>query len=556
MKTICRIKTLIFNDGTEYEVSPKDIVVFVGANNSGKSQSLKDINKAFINPSLNIVVKRIEFEIDGTDKFEQTLKTLSSFNKQNGNYNGYGYSIHVSFLGHLTTSSFGGFDQLARFFVKQLDTRDRLSQCGPVGVIDRDEPKTHPLHYLVNDAVLRKKINKCFYEAFGEHLQVERYGGKNNFLRICDGVKRLAGTDVSLDDELDNATKTLDSYPKLHEQGDGMVSFTGVLLSLLIENYSVFLIDEPESFLHPPQARVLGTEIPELLGNRQAFISTHSEHFLKGLLEVAQDRIKVVRISRDGNTNDFSFIKTEDIAKIWKDTLLRQSNVLQGLFYDAVVICESDSDCQFYSGIQTYLKEQEAKRDNTFFVYSSTKSRMKVIVDALRPLNVKYRVIADLDLLREKNDLKSLYESCGGNWYELEEDFIHFNDALKDEKNTISKEDLKKLFAEAVDADGKDEYDNTSLKELKRKVTLEQKWKILKKKGIQAIPAEAKDPFNRIETNLRSRLIMLVPNGELEGFVNVSGHGPSWVANVIETYPDYGNEVYYDARAFVESWDV
>ena len=158
-------------------------------------------------------------------------------------------------------------------------------------------------------------------------------------------------------------------------QGDGMVGFTGVLLSLLIENYSVYLIDEPESFLHPPQARILGTEIPELLDNRQAFISTHSEHLLKGLLEAAPERIKVVRISREGNKNSFSIINTDDISKIWKDTLLRQSNVLQGLFYDAVVICESDSDCQFYSAILTYNKEQMSKRDNTFFVYGSTKSR-------------------------------------------------------------------------------------------------------------------------------------------------------------------------------------
>lgn len=274
------------------------------------------------------------------------------------------------------------------------------------------------------------------------------------------------------------------------------------------------------------------------------------------MLEVAQDRIKVVRISRTGNTNDFSFIKTDDIAKIWKDTLLRQSNVLQGLFYDAVVICESDSDCQFYSGIQTYLKEQQAKRDNTFFVYSSTKSRMKVIVDALRPLDVKYRVIADLDLLREKNDLKPLYESCGGNWNEIDGDFIQFNNVLKDEKNTIGKEDLKKLFADVIDADGKDEYDKTSLKELKRKVTLEQKWKTLKRNGINAIPDEAKDAFNKIESSLRSHHIMLVPNGELEGFVNVSGHGPSWVANVIETYPDYGNAVFDEARRFVAVWGI
>ncbi len=556
METICRIKKLVFNNDTKLEVSPNDIVVFVGANNSGKSQSLKDINKAFASPSQNIVVKQIEFEIEGVDKFEESIKKLSSYNKNTSYYSGYGYSIYSGWIRNVLPNSFSGMTQLVSFFVKQLDTRDRLTQCDPVGVIDRDEPKAHPLHYLVNGPELRKKIDKSFYEAFGQHLQVERFGGKNNFLRIGDEVKRLAGTDVSFDDDLDNATQILDTYPKLHEQGDGMVGFTGVLLSLLIENYSVFLIDEPESFLHPPQARILGTEIPELLGNRQAFISTHSEHLLKGLLESAPERIKVVRISREGNMNSFSVINTDDISRIWKDTLLRQSNVLQGLFYDAVVICESDSDCQFYSSILAFSKEQQAKRDNTFFVYSSTKSRLKVIVEALRPLNVEFRVIADLDLLRNKNDVKTLLEACGGNWELLKDDFSSFSNALKDEKNTISKEDLKRLFIESIDNDGKEEYDKTSLQELKSKITLDKKWKPLKKQGVKAIPVEAKDSFGRIAASLKQHNIFLVPKGELEGFVNVGGHGPSWVANVIETFPDYGDAVFKDAREFVESWGI
>ena len=556
METSCKVKKLVFNDGTKQDVAPNDIIVFVGANNSGKSQSLKDIYKAFVNPNNNIVVRSIEYNNEGIDKFEKTIKELSSFNKQNNNYYGYGYSINSGWIPNLTANSFSGMEQLESFFIKQLNTRDRLKQCDPVGVIDRDEPKTHPLHYLVNRADLREKIDKSFFDAFGEHLQVERYGGKNNFLRIGNAVKRLTGVDITLDDDLDNATKVMDTYPKLHEQGDGMVGFTGVMLSLLIENYSVFLIDEPESFLHPPQARILGTEIPELLGDRQAFISTHSEHLLKGLLEVAQDRIKVVRITRKGNTNSFSIINTDDISRIWKDTLLRQSNVLQGLFYDAVVICESDSDCQFYSAIQTYNKEKLSKHDNTFFVYSSTKTRMKVIVEALRPLNVEYRVIADLDLLREMSDVKTLYEACGGNWTEMENDYKQFDDALKDDKNTISKEDLKQLFADTIDANGKEEYDKTSLADLKSKVTLEKKWKPLKKKGVKAIPEEAKVFFDNIDRLLKQHKILLVPNGELEGFVDVPGHGPKWVANVIEKYPDYGNAVYENARTFVESWGI
>lgn len=556
MKTTCRVTKLFFNDGHYLEVSPKDIVVFVGANNCGKSQSLKDIEQAFVDASHNIVVKQIDFRISGKEHFIDTLKQVSSFNVRNSTYGGFGYSIHSSWLGLLGDNSFNGMDQVSRFFVKQIDTRNRLNQCDPVGVIDRDEPKAHPLHYLVSDPILRNQVDQSFFEAFGQHLQVERFGGRTYFLRIGNPVMRLVKPNCSVDEEIDHMTQVLDTYPKLHEQGDGMVSFTGVLLTLLIENFSVYLMDEPESFLHPPQARILGTEIPGLLGDRQAFIATHSEHLIKGLLEAAPDRIKVVRISREGNSNTFSSISTRDIDIIWKDTLLRQSNVFQGLFYDAVIICESDSDCQFYSSIEAFQKEIEGKRDNPFYVYASTKSRMKVIVDALKPLNVEFRVIADMDLLREKNDIMPLFESCGGNWAELETDFNLFSEALKDENNTINKEELKRVFAEAIDSDGKEEYDKTALKDLKKKVTLEKKWDNLKKYGESVIPAEARDPYNKIHDVLMAHRIHLVPKGELEGFVRVGNHGPKWVANVFEQHPDLSDAVYEDVKRFIESWKI
>ncbi len=556
MKTTCKVTKLLFNNGRDLGISPNDIVVFVGANNCGKSQSLKDINQAFINPDYNIVIKKIEYEIDGREHIEEDIKKISSFNVKSSQYGGYGYSIHTSWLGYLGDNTFSGIEQLVRFFVKQIDTRDRLNQCNPIGVIDRDEPKSHPMHYMVNNPEIRNQIDRCFHEAFGQHLQIERFGGKSNLLRIGDPIKRLADPNCTVDEDMDHVTQILDTYPKLHEQGDGMVGFTGVLLSLLIENFSVFLIDEPESFLHPPQARILGTEIPGILGNRQAFIATHSEHLIKGLLETAPDRIKVVRISRSGNANTFSAINTEDINKIWNDTLLRQSNVFQGLFYESVVICESDSDCQFYSSVQSYQKEKEGKRDNPFYVYASTKSRMKVIVEALQPLNVDFRVIVDMDLLREKNDLKPLYEACGGNWMDIKDDFLLLSEALKDDKNTISKEELKKAFTDAIDNEGREEYDKTALKDLKSRVTLEKKWAALKKQGEKALPSDSIEPYKRIRAFLVKHNICLVPVGELEGFVNVSGHGPKWVANVFEQYQSLDDTVYDEAKQFIQEWNV
>lgn len=157
---------------------------------------------------------------------------------------------------------------------------------------------------------------------------------------------------------MENYADILEQYPQIHNQGDGIRSFTGILLNLIIEHHKIFLIDEPESFLHPPQARIMGHTIGSLLSDKQqAFISTHSPEILKGLLETCPNRIKIVRITRNDNTNHFSILNNDEFNLLWKDPLLRHSEIMSSIFHKNVVLCESDSDCRLYSIIDSYIKE-------------------------------------------------------------------------------------------------------------------------------------------------------------------------------------------------------
>ena len=111
-----------------------------------------------------------------------------------------------------------------------------------------------------------------------------------------------------------------------------MRSFVGVLLNAFISNHSILFIDEPEAFLHPPQAKLLGKMLAkDLPTERQLFLATHSEDFLKGLLDANVTNLKIIRIQRDGAINKVSALNSSDIKSIWNDSLLRHSNVLNGL---------------------------------------------------------------------------------------------------------------------------------------------------------------------------------------------------------------------------------
>ena len=65
------INSITFNNDHTEQIGPKDIMVFVGPNNAGKSQALKDIYALCENPSRAcVVVKRLELTIP--EKSEMT----------------------------------------------------------------------------------------------------------------------------------------------------------------------------------------------------------------------------------------------------------------------------------------------------------------------------------------------------------------------------------------------------------------------------------------------------------------------------------------------------
>lgn len=243
-------------------------------------------------------------------------------------------------------------------FIANLDTSARLTICNPPSNITRDGRKTHPIHYAAFDSKYRKWLSVSFKKAFGIEITPNtQYGSQ---IPLCIG-KPVQLTEEFEDEQsrLEKYASILDTYKQVQNQGDGIKSFTGILLYLMLDYFCTYLIDEPESFLHPPQARIMGQIIGQTLSDQQqAFISTHSEEIIKGLLEVCPKRIKIVRITRVEDTNMFSILDNNEFEGVWNDPLLRYSNIMASLFHKSVVLCESDSDCKMYSIIESHLKQK------------------------------------------------------------------------------------------------------------------------------------------------------------------------------------------------------
>ena len=142
----------------------------------------------------------------------------------------------------------------------------------------------------------------------------------------------------------------------LREEGDGLRSFVSVLLSLAGRHKPVFLLDEPEAFLHPPYARRMG----EILGNQFAennslnnvFISTHSSFLLQGLISSCSDSFTIVRLDRDRGEHGAKVLSNEEILKLIERSDF-SPEYLDALFSSEVVLVEGPRDAAVYRKLIT-----------------------------------------------------------------------------------------------------------------------------------------------------------------------------------------------------------
>lgn len=553
------ISQIQFNNGQSLDISENDIVVFVGPNNAGKSQALKDIY-ALSNKKVPTVVISNIIIAKSSIPISSAISAVSKgiHNGDHISYNVFGHNMNVF---NFTDNNFlmsPYFDYFRDLFVANLDTSARLTICDAAKNIRRDSNKTHPIHYAAFDGKYRKWLSDNFKKAFGQDLTPNtQYGA---VIPLCIGKNVVL--DGNYDDEItrqEEVAKILDNYDQVQNQGDGIKSFTGILLYLMLDYYRIYLIDEPESFLHPPQARIMGQIIGKTLSaHQQAFISTHSEEIIKGLLDSCPERIKIVRITRDENTNQFSILNNADFNKVWSDPLLKYSNIMASLFHKSVVLCESDSDCKMYSIIESHIKEKQGRFSETLFIHCGGKHRISKIILALLALNIDVKIIVDIDVLNDENVFNGIVEACKIEFSSLKSDYNIITSNLHSPKEKVLRVDARTSICQILDRSNNSELSNKDITEIRKVISTISKWDDIKAKGIAAIPSgDATASYKKLDKILKSKGLYIVPVGELEGFIKeVSGHGPEWVNSVLETYPDLENDVYKPITEFIGSMNL
>ncbi len=539
MTTRVWINDITFSDGTTIPITKDEIVVFVGPNNAGKSASLKEAERLLKTKNNNTkVVKNVTLQKEGTD--QELIAFIESFSQKEYSsnplptYKGYKFNVYEQHAKNYWSNYQNGLSELVSVFVNTLTTEERLKAANPPKNIKlTSQAPQHPIHFLQKNDSLEMKFSEYFRQAFGTDLIVHRNAGDEVPLHVGTKPTLKAGEDRVSQSYLSE----LEKLDLLHQQGDGMRSFVGVLLNAFISNHSILFIDEPEAFLHPPQARLLGKMLAkDLPSKRQLFLATHSENFLKGLLDANVTNLKIIRIQRENAVNKVSVLNSSDINSIWNDSLLRNSNVLDGLFHSKVVICESDSDSRFFSAILS------AQFDNTnsiapdvLFINCGGKHRIPIAIKALKKLNVPIKVVADFDVLNDTNPLKEIFEDLGGVWLDVEADWKLVKSEIEQKRPEFLTEDVRKEIEEILSTTTERIFPKPKVSQIQKALKKASAWTEAKEVGKAFIPSGgATQAFERIQLKFIERGLLIPEVGELESFVkSIGNHGPKWVSEVL-----------------------
>lgn len=530
------------------------IVVLIGPNNSGKSQTLRDIESVTASKrraATDVVYGSLPETIDEL-LLERFGVNLEEFEGE-ANIPLSGLGSNLSSAGPVTVNIHQARSQLssgvlhpslAPHHFARLDSTSRLSIVRDVESHDSgSEAPTSLLHVLYDDDDLQPSLSSAFEQAFGLQLHLDYSSLKRMRLRVGPDF-----SDVALDPR--TARKQLAHVESLSGQGDGFRSYAGIVLGCLYARDRVVLLDEPEAFLHPIQANQLGAWLAEeFVGSEgQLFVATHSHALLSGMLTNAgDDDCAVIRLNRADDTT-YHRLDSGDLKLLTTDPLLMSTRVLEALFSPGVVLCEGDSDHAIYSQVAATADEPAAAN----FTNSLNKQSAVKILRLLDRCRVPACAILDFDFLSVWAEVKTACKSAldESDFARLRELQQALDQALPDTKSDA---DYLQDIADAIDEAKQDSLDVPSTRSLlKRLRAAGSRWSGPKERGVDHF----EDPELRAHAEEAVELvkkagIRLVPCGDLEGFFPSLDVKKQRIVGVV--LPDMKKHVSPELRDFVEA---
>lgn len=492
------------------------VTVFVGPNNSGKSRVLAEIERycrSGQKDGSSVILEDLSFSGLDAHRAQQAIERI----RQPPNP---GESVSID---HLFVGSRYGRNQVPQAQLTQylqrptdhltafcqwflthntliLDGRSRINLVNEQAAGDLQRPPQSSLQVLFRNDEKRHEVRRMVSEAFGTYFVIDPTHLGQLRIRLANRPPRedMEERGIHADAVQFHAAAQL-----IDQASDGVKAFTGIVTEVMAGDPSVILIDEPEAFLHPSLASKLGYEVSRaaLSADKRVFVSTHSPSFVMGCIQSGAP-VNIVRLTYRGGVATARVLPSTEILELMRHPLLRSTGVLSGLFYEFVVVTESDADRAFYQEVNERLLQFNPAWGipNCLFINAQNKQTIQTIIRPLRQLGIPAVGIVDVDVLKDG----------GANWTNI---------LTSANVPPISHGPLAAMRAavkSAMDATGRD---------MKRDG------------GLAILQPQDHEAAQNLLSQLAEYGVFVVPGGELESWMKqlgVGGHGPSWLIGMFE----------------------
>ncbi len=292
--------------------------------------------------------------------------------------------------------------------VEILDGQRRLNLVDSRPAGDLKQPPSNLLQTLFRDDDRRHRLAEMTKEAFGVYLVIDPTGGAQLQIAMSPVLPKTVDEERSLSE---SAIRFFTDATPISEMSDGVKAYSGILAAVLSSDLKVILLDEPDAFLHPPLARRLGAALTTLASEREGnvFASTHDSNFLMGCIQAGK-AVNVVRLSYREGIATARLLEAGRLRKMMRDPLLRSTRVMDALFHQGAIVCESDADRAFYQEINDRLSGANGAAMDCIFLNAQNKMTVRRIVQPLREMGIPAAAIVDLDIVKKGtgNDLRDL----------------------------------------------------------------------------------------------------------------------------------------------------
>lgn len=493
-----RLASLIPKNGNEKPLG--SFTVLVGPNNAGKTQTLSDIHQLMTsNSARTTVIENIDYagidelddildplnSIDHPDRSDQRIIRDFGSNPQSRGQQSFRPEHLESWMEHGHIGNI--LNQVGQFHVFYLDASSRLeiAESGPAHNAQEDAPTTLLQKLYESDQSVEEELRSAFRDTFEMEIRFDYSGLKQLCFRIAEEFNEIP-------EDPREARNILAQHRKLDDQGHGFRSFVGVVLSLLLSSNRIVLMDEPEAFLHPAQARDLGRWIANHSSqiSGQVILATHDSSFLSGVLE-GDSKVRILRLNRPTTTETYYGEISPDVTtELAHDPLLSSQRVIDSVFHRGVVVCEGGSDRSVYQAVATRLLDY----GDILFVDALGSQSIKKLTPVIEGAYTPKVAVTDIDILDDHHELRYLLES-------LQEDMDY--------------QDIKPIL------DGRQEVEQALESESIH-------WKEVKADGLKAIPLPARETCKGILEDVKEYGHFIVPVGELESWMDLGVSKSRW----------------------------